>query len=499
MVFLLNSEFTIPENAPVRLTSDQLEELDYTALCNTYSPNGRKSAADPRVLFKVLVYGYQCGVYSSRKLEEACIYRLDFKWLLEDNRAPDHTTLARFRTGHCKEVIEDLFYQYARLLEKQGETDHKTVFIDGSKLESRAGRYTFVWRKKIEKSLAKVQAELASIGGFTSLVSVRRFLRKKKKQIHFVHGSGRRKSRMQRFWEKVNELAIRWENYEEQLEIMRNDRNSYAKTDHDATFMRMKDDHMRNGQLKPGYNAQIAVNSEYITGIESFPNRTDFGTLKPFLSTLQRMHHQKYEEVVADAGYESLENYLYLDENGQSCFIKPANHHQKKTAKFKKQIGRVENMTYDADEDCFTCAEGRKLPLRRELSELKHGQLVQTAWYRCEDCTSCPQRAQCSTAKDENKPKELKLQKTFQQKRAEAEENITTERGIFLRKCRSVQVEGAFGLLKNDFAFRRFLTRGKENIQTELFLLALAFNLKKLWMKRDKGRLQTRVSEKMTA
>ena len=144
LVIALDSEIMIPEDAPVRLLNAQLEELEYRKLYEAYSTKGRKSAADPRVLFKVLVHGYLCGIYSSRKLEEACQYRIDFRWLLEDRKAPDHSTLARFRTGRCRDVVEDLFYQFVRKLEGMGETDHKAVFIDGTKLESRTGRYTFV-------------------------------------------------------------------------------------------------------------------------------------------------------------------------------------------------------------------------------------------------------------------------------------------------------------------------------------------------------------------
>lgn len=283
------------------------------------------------------------------------------------------------------------------------------------------------------------------------------------------------------------------------LATMGEGRNSYSKTDTDATFMRMKEDHMRNGQLKPGYNVQIGVNSEYITGLDVFSDRTDVKTLRPMLNKLARWHRARYEEVVADAGYESLENYLYLEQNGQTCFIKPTNYDQKKSKRFQKQIGRVENMTYEREEDCFTCAQGRKLTLRRECTEVKDGRLVSTARYQCEDCRGCVHRAQCCRAKDPDKPKEIVLQKTFWEKREEAARNIMSERGIHLRLCRSIQVEGAFGLLKNDFGFRRFLTRGKANIRTELFLLALAFDLKKLWMKREHNRLRTRVSLKMTS
>lgn len=499
LVIALNSEIIIPEKAPVRLLSAQLEELNYEELYRAYSPKGRKSAADPRVLFEVLVYGYQCGIYTSRKLEEACRYRVDFMWLLGDERAPDHTTLARFRTGRCRDCIEDLFYQFVRRLEEQEETDHGAVFIDGTKLESRAGRYTFVWRKSVEKYLEQVKAQVQVETGLTTLEELERHLAESAEGITFVKGSGHRKSEEQKRWEKLSELHRRWAEYEESLAIMGTGRNSYSKTDPDATFMRLKEDHMRNGQLKPAYNVQLAVNSEYITGVELFPDRSDVKTLKPFLRRLEEFHQARYEEVTADAGYESLDNYLYLDATGQTCMIKPANYDQKKKPKFRKQIGRVENMKYDPKEDCFTCAQGRKLPLRRECTELRDGQFVTTAWYRCESCEGCPCRTQCCRAKDQNKPKELTLQKTFWEKRAQAEQNITTPRGVHLRLCRSIQAEGAFGLLKNDFAFRRFLTRGRANVRTELFLLALAFNLKKLWMKREHGRLKTRCSEKMTA
>ena len=495
LVLAINSEFSLPENAPVRLTSAQLEELDYEKLYRAYSARGRKSKVDPRVMFKVMVYGYQCGIYSSRKLEEACEYRIDFKWLLDGESAPDHATFARFRTGRCGEAVEDLFYQYVKLLEKQGETDHETVFVDGTKLESCAGRYTFCWRGSVEKRLEKVREKVSQLTGLKKRQALQEYLEQQRRHLVFVHGKGKRKSEDQRRWEELEALYKRWEEYESSLEIMGESRNSYSKTDPDATFMRMKDDHMRNGQLKPAYNVQIAVNSEYITGVDVFSNRTDFGTFVPFLKRLQRHHSAKYKEVTADAGYESLENYLFLEENGQVSFIKPANYEAQKTKKFKQKVGRIENMAYDAEEDCFTCAEGRKLLLRRESSELLNGHFVTTAHYRCESCKDCPRRSVCCQAKDIEKPKEVILKKTFWEKRAESQKNITTERGIYLRMCRSIQVEGAFALLKNDFGFRRFLTRGKRNVRTELFFLSMAFNLKKLWMKRENGRLKTHLSE----
>ena len=288
-------------------------------------------------------------------------------WLLENEEAPDHTTFSRFRTGRCAEAVEDLFYQYVSYLEAQGEVDHKSVFVDGTKLESRAGRYTFTWRGTAEKNLQKVKQAVLEGTGCTKREQLEELLLKSKENINFVYGTGKRKTERQRQWDKLDSLCQRWKQYEKQLEIMGEGRNSYSKTDTDATFMRMKEDHMRNGQLKPAYNVQIAVNSEYITGIEAFSSRTDVGTFIPFMHKLELAHKQRYEEVTADAGDESLDNYLYLEANGQMSFIKPSNYEAQKTKKFRAQIGRIENMKYDQEDDCFICAEGRKLYCRKVL------------------------------------------------------------------------------------------------------------------------------------
>lgn len=405
LVLALNSEILLPENAPVRRTSAQLEELDYRKLYEAYSPKGRKSVVDPKVMFKVTAYAYECGIYSTRQMEEACRYRVDFMWLLEDQPVPDHSTFARFRTGRCAEAVEDLFYQYVKYLETLKETDHEAVFIDGTKMESRAGRYTFCWRGSIEKNLAKVKAEVLKQTGLKTLRGLSKRLVKQANGIGFVSGSGRHKTQEQRDWEHLHDLEQKWARYEAQLEIMGTDRNSYSKTDTDATFMRMKEDHMRNGQLKPAYNVQIAVNSEYITGIEVFSNRTDFGTLAPFLEEISSQHGCRYEKVVADAGYESLVNYLYLEKKGQMSFIKPANYEQAKTKKYKLQIGRPENMRYDAGNDSYICAEGRALSRIYESTD-RNG--VVSTCYRCENCSGCSRRCSAAPQRIRKRRKRLK-------------------------------------------------------------------------------------------
>ena len=433
----MDMEITIPMDDPVRLASAQLEELDYRELYRAYSSKGRKSAAEPRIIFEVLVYGYMCGIYSTRKLEEACRKRVNFMWLLQGEPVPDYSTFARFRSGRTRDSVEDLFYQYVCSLEGMGETDHNEVFIDGTKIESAANRYTFVWRKTTEKHLNKVKEQVRQeflkreISGNVTLKKMRLLVGEekaniKKSGIEIVYGTGRRKTPEQREWEKLNEFLKKWEDYEKKLFTMGNTRNSFAKTDPDATFMHMKEDHMRNGQLKPGYNVQIAVNSEYITGVAAFSNRTDSGTLQPFLKRLQQWHGKKYRDIVADAGYESVDNYLFLEENGQISFIKPINYETQKTKKFKSQIGRRENMQYDELEDCYICAAGRKLNFRKESTFISEkGRFKTMAYYRCENCTSCPNRQTCCKAKDDA-PKEIKVSTELLRLSQQSQENITS-------------------------------------------------------------------------
>ena len=136
-------------------------------------------------------------------------------------------------------------------------------------------------------------------------------------------------------------------------------------------------------------------------------------------------------------------------------YIKPQNHDVRKTKKYQSQIGRAENMAYDAETDTYTCAMGKTLTMYRESKDKYSKHDVTVSHYRCEDCKGCPRREECCKAADADKPKELRIRKQYEEKRAVSEANITTEEGIFLRICRSIQVEGAFGLLKNDFGFHR--------------------------------------------
>ena len=238
---------------------------------------------------------------------------------------------------------------------------------------------------------------------------------------------------------------------------------------------------MKNGQLKPGYNIQIGVEGEYIVGVDVSSERSDQLTLIPFLDKLEKDLPEKFENVIADAGYESEENYMYLSKHNQKSYIKPQNYEKSKSKKFKEDISKRENMAYNIEEDYYICAYGKKLvPVSSKFKTSKSGYNSIVTIYESESCDKCPYKNKCTKAKGN---KRLHVSKDFIKKRKESLNNITTPEGKLLRVNRSIQVEGAFGVLKQDYGFRRFLLRGKKNIKTEFMLLSFGYNIQKLFNK----------------
>jgi len=501
----LNLEVLIPEDDSVRLLSLILEGLNYEKLYKAYSSMGRKPAVEPKILFKVLTYAYMNNIYSSRKIESACKRDINFMWLLEGCQAPDHSTIARFRKIYLKNAVEDLFYQMVQHLYHIGEIKFENLFVDGTKIEANANRYTFVWKKVVNKNEAKMYIKIKScideinktymrsftVSKETLLVDIKTvlsYLEEKRQQdkIEFIHGIGKRKSKLQKFMEELQVFYERQEEYEIHNQLFEG-RNSYSKTDPDATFMHMKDDHMKNAQLKPGYNVQIGVEGEYITGVGVFQDRSDTSTLIPFLKDMESNLKLSYRNVVADSGYESEENYQYLEEKGQTYYIKPQTYEQWKKKSFKNDISKRENMFYDIEKDEYTCHNGKHLrPVGTMQRTSATGYVSEITIYECEDCTDCPYKDKCTKAKGNRK---MQVSKKFIEKRQVSYENITSEQGIMLRINRSIQVEGAFGVLKNDYNFNRFLTRGKISVKNEFILLCFGYNVNKLHAKIQNGRV----------
>lgn len=502
LVLPLDYEVLIPEDDSVRLLSQIVEEMDLTDLYQAYSLSGRNSAVPPRIMLKVMLYAYMERIYSSRKIEKACRRDINFKWLLEGYPVPDHNTICRFRKERLVFCMENIFVQFIELIFKYKEVAFENLFIDGTKIEANANKYTFVWKKTADKNhnrlLEKMQvfaSELNVMYGTSfeevttaeSLRKLQRYVQKKidTEKIGFVFGKGKRKTDLQRQYESLSEMLEKKEMYEKYSTLF-DGRNNFCKTDTDATFLHMKDDHMRNAQLKPGYNMQIAVEGGYVIACDAYPNANDLGTLKPFLKKIKRMYNRTIPNITCDAGYESEENYAYLESCKQTAYIKPAMYDKWKKRSFKKDISKVENMDYDEAGDFYTCSQGRKLNFKGISKSKRRNSDYESelSIYECESCEGCPVKGKCTRAAGN---RQIRISKNFKRLRENSLSNITSEKGIKLRINRSIQAEGAFGAMKEDMEFRRFLTRGTENIMVEYQLLCLGFNINKLHRKIKTG------------
>ena len=515
LVMPLDCEVNIEKNAPVRLLNAVMERMDYSKLYAAYSRLGRIEYS-PKILLKIMVYGYMRKQISSRALEACCRENLHFIYLLEGQRAPDHNTINRFRKNILtQEAGQDILHQLVVLLHEKGLLSLEAAFIDGTKIEANANKYSFVWKKatakKTDKLLKKIHDELPAklkeegIRFYVPEKIAVRQLKKLRKRIHvrleadgiaFVSGKGKRKTPLQRLSEWVDQCLVKLKQYTNDIHICGN-RNSYSKTDHDATFMHMKEDYMRNGQLKPGYNVNVATCSEFIIGSYISSDRSDMHTLIPFMEQLRKDYKgMNIDSVVVDSGYESEENYCWFETHPETeLYVKPSNHESARHKKYRTDISRRENMAYDAQTDTYTCANGKLLQKTREKkTHTASGLEITTTIYECSECDRCPLREKCIRACGSKKPLEerhkvIYVSKRFAKQREAMEAKISSTKGCLLRVNRSIQAEGNFAYVKQDLDFRRFLLRGNVKVAAEWLLFSLALNILRLHHKIQNGRL----------
>jgi len=454
------------------------------------------------MMTKLFVYGYMTKVCSSRILAKAARENVMFMWLA-GNQKPDFRTLNDFRGKLLKGVMEEIFVTAVKMLAAKGYIKLENYFVDGTKIGSASGRYTFVWKKAAEKNEKKLDEKLRAyirmaekawddengeygnndleeLGGkekFTG-TDIKKLAGLLRERIEGLEAGEDKKKLKKELKTIEKDYLPRKKNYEKTKRVC-GKRNSYSKTDPDATFMRMKEDHMRNGQLKPGYNVQIGTENGFVVGYDLFPNPTDTRTLKPHLRRQAKRLGVKPKTVIADAGYGGEENYRYLENKRTAAVIKYNTYRKEKSRKWKKDIFRTENWEYNKEEKYYICPDGRKLTYKETRKrKTDSGYQIEIQRYECESCKYCRKKKQCTKAK---KNRVIERNDQWLRLKKKAQRILEDEHYEELRKQRSVEVETVFGQIKGNQGYKRFLLRGMAKVSTEWGLLALGYNIKQMF------------------
>ena len=527
-------EAQIPPKHLVRVVNASIEKMDLSVLLAQYKGGGT-SSYHPKMLLKVLIYAYTQQLYSSRKIAKALRENIYFMWL-SGNQQPDFRTINRFRSEVVKDVIEDIFASVLELLIEEGYVKLENYFLDGTKMEANANKYSWVWGKSTKRYKQKLQekvkrlidqieqvneAENAEYGerdleemGTDKPLDSQKLEQKiqelnqrlkaqsvkqdkpqaedaKPEALSKSKGQtpqpkkkkrGRRgKSNLQKAQEALKKLEEdclpRQKKYEGQERNLAG-RNSYSKTDIDATFMRMKDDYMKNGQLKPGYNLQMGTEGQFVVGFSVHQRPGDPGCLVPHLKGVKEKLGRLPKNVIADSAYGSEENYAYIHQEQVGNYLKYNSFGKEQRARYKPNPFAAEQLEYDPEKDELICPARKRLIYQYTFhTKTQNGFQIERRGYEAKDCSGCCLKAQCTKAKG-NRQVEISFQ--LKAWRQQACQNLTSHQGQKLRSQRGVEVESVFGRLKEDWGFRRFFLRGLEKVKTEFGLLCIAQNMAKL-------------------
>ena len=496
----VNPNEDIAENDPVRVVDAIVEGLDLREFKKLYHEKGR-CPYHPKMMLKIILYAYMNNIYSCRKMERAVQRDIHYIWLAAQER-PDFVTINRFR-NRVKKEINNIFTQVVLVLADKGFITLDVEYIDGTKIESKANKYTFVWRKTVEKNRAKLQEKIRVLLGqiddavaqdkaaetdkvdftpdtLTSLITELQDSLSAEPESADKERQKRRREK-KRLVKELEKHRDKLGEYDGRLEQI-GERNSMSKSDPDATFMRMKEDAMNNGQTKPGYNLQISAENQFITDYALFHNPTDTLTLIPFLNSFTDRYGHLPSIAVADSGYGSEENYRFMDEAGMEAYVKYNRFHLEQHPRYKPNPFNHDNFHYNAAEDYYVCPMGQHMT-RIGTSHLKtaSGYRSENARYRAQNCNGCPLRGLCYKAKGDRRT--IEVNHRLNGYKRKARELLTSEEGLKHRGRRCVEPEAVFGQMKFNMAYRRFRHFGKDKVTMDFAFFAIAFNIKKMCSK----------------
>ena len=487
----------IPKDDPVRILKSVIESLDLSGFKKLYHERGR-SPYHPKMMLMVILYSYMNNVYSCRKIEKLLYRDIYYIWL-SGYQKPDFATINRFR-NRVKNEIGHIFTLLVLILAEKGFVTLEVEYLDGTKIESKANKYTFVWRKSVERNrekllekirvlLQQINEQMAQdkVADVDTLELTPQTLCEISKEFKEALGSApeaktkeekaaqRGKNKMFKELERHGEKLAEYNSRLEQME----GRNSISKTDPSATFMRMKEDAMCNGQTKPGYNLQISSENQFITDFALFPNPTDTLTFIPFLGSFPGRYGRFPKRVVADSGYGSEENYRFMDEAGIEGFVKYNRFHLEHRPRYKPDTFHPDSLYYNEEGDYYICPMGQRMSRTGTLqTRTEGGYISQSACYRAIRCKGCPLRCLCYKAKANQRT--IRVNHRLNAYKRKACELLTSEEGIKERGRRCIEPEAVFGQMKSNMAYRRFRHMGKDKVVMDFTFFAIAFNIKKL-------------------
>ena len=480
----------IPENDPVRVLDAIVEHLDISAIEATYKGGGASSFA-PRMLLKVILYAYLQNIHSGRKMEAMLKRDVNFMWLSGMQR-PDFNTINLFRKNRLADVMDDIFTQVVKMLVDAKFVSLEVQYIDGTKIEANANKYTFVWKKATKTNQDKLDHKVKSIlreaervlnmelkDESDNVMTAEEMQKRTDEILARMDEKGICDKKLRKEVTKVKEESVpKMKEYEEKLEIA-GERGSYSKTDKDATFMRMKEDAMNNGQTKPGYNVQIATENQFITNYGLYSSPTDQGTLIPFLNSFEDRYGVRSSTVCADSGYGSEMNYEHMVSKQITPFVKYNMFHAEMKRKRRKNAFLIENMFHNKESDFYVCPMGQHLEFVKQIKEKSDlGYESTKSVYRAKDCSRCPLRSMCY--KGRHNARTIEVNHRNNELRAMARELLTSDEGLMHRSRRPTEPEAVFGQIKYDNHFKRFSYRGKRLVNAEFAAIAVAHNIRKM-------------------
>jgi transposase len=493
----------------VRTVNDAIENIDLSRLEAKYKGGGR-SSYHPKMLLKVLVYAYSQKIYSSRRIAKALRENIHFMWLSGESR-PDFRTINDFRGSRMKGMIDEVFSEVLEYLVEEGHVRLEHYFVDGTKIEADANKHKVVWAKRKDNYQKRVREQIQELLKQIEQVNEEEQaeygdedLEERGENRAGDENSERLKQRIERLNQRLRErdqpkketqtarkalrklekdCLPRLVKYEQQSEILA-ERNSYSKTDPDASCMRMKEDRgAEKPWPKPAYNVQAGTEGQFIVGFSVHGRAGDTTCLIPHLEGVRKGLKRLPKKIVADAGYGSEENYAYLEEHGAENYLKyntfyQDTHHYRSLEIIRKHQFRAENFAYDAENDQFICPANKRLLYKSSSRYTTVNGYKTRRWnYECPDCQDCLLKSQCSRALGN---RNIRISFPLLEYRRQARENLTSAEGVRLRAARSTEVETVFGHLKHNMGFRRFHLRGLEKVKIELGILSIAHNMQKM-------------------